>query len=193
MSIKIYHAWKVEINKLNEFIDFVRPQVLECARNIILDLMPHVSQEGIDKQKYEHPYYHKDDELRLECVLDSCRYVSNHSERCLNFDIDLILNIWLYKDYAYIIPVGAYRYFDAPEGIEEFRYWNNTNRPEELSEEEWDFRRETWNNINCGQGISAHNTRRLEHTIIDMSGIGDIDFELMMHKAIQENNNVNSS
>lgn len=185
MSTKIYNAWKVEINKLNEFIDFVRPQVLECARNIILDLMPKVSIEGIEKQREEHPYYHKEDELRLECVLDSCRYVSNQTTRFLAFDIDLILNIWLYKGDAYIIPVGEYRYFNVPENTEEFRYWNNTDKPEELSDKEWDHRREIWSNINLGQGVTSHNSRRLQHTIIDMSGFGDVDFEIMMHEEIK--------
>lgn len=178
----------MEINKLNEFIDFVRPQVFECARKIVLKLMPQVSEKGINKQKEEHPYYHKEEELRLECVLDSCRYVSNQSKRFLAFDIDLSLNIWLYDGDAYIIPVGEYHFWTVPEGTQEFRYWNNTDRPEELSEEQWNYRSETWENINCGQGIADHNSRRLNHAIIDMSGIGDVDFEFMMHQAIKGDN-----
>jgi len=193
MSTKIYHAWKVEIKKLNEFIDFVRPQVLENASNIILELMPNVTKEGIDKQKKEHPYYHKENELRLECLFDICREISNSNMKSRRFDVDFSLNIWLRNNYAYVIPIGYYHWFDVPPNTKDFKYFNNTDRPEGLSEEEWDFRREAWDNINCGQGVSAHNSRRLQHTIIDMSGIGDIDFELMMHEAIKDNNNVNKS
>lgn len=162
--------------------------MFECARNIILELIPKVTQEGIEKQKKEHPYYHKENELRLECVLDTCRYVSNQTKRCLNFDIDLSLNIWLHESYAHIIPVGEYRWFDVPQSAEEFRYWNNADRPKELSEAEWEYRYETWENINCGQGIASHNSRRLNHSIIDMSGNGDIDFEWMMHQEIKGDN-----
>lgn len=186
MSTTIYYAWKVEINKLNEFIDFVRQRVLNHFKTVVLELMPQITQEDINQQREQHPYYHNDEELRLECLFDIYRMNSNGN-------MTSTLNIWLHENYAYIIPVGYYKWFDVPPNTEEFRYWNNTDRPKELSEEEWDFRRETWNNINCGEGVTSHNSRRLQHTIIDMAGIGDIDFELMMHEAIKDNNNVNSS
>ncbi len=184
MSTKIYRAWRIEINKLNEFIDFVRPQVLEYSKNTVLELMSAVTEAGIEKQRKDHPYCNKDVELRLECVLDVYRYTSNQNKTGLN--IDFSLNIWLYENHAYIIPVGDYFWFDVPKDTEEFRYWNNTDRPEELSEDEWNYRRSMWKKINCGEGIANHNSRRLNHSIIDMSGFGDVDFELMMHQEIKK-------
>lgn len=34
--------------------------------------------------------------------------------------------------------------FKAMEGVEEFAYWNNTDRPERCTEEEWNARKEVW-------------------------------------------------
>lgn len=33
------------------------------------------------------------------------------------------------------------------EGVEEYGYWNNTDRPEGVSEEEWDARRDAWGRV----------------------------------------------
>ncbi|MCH6469874.1 hypothetical protein [Sinomonas terrae] len=36
---------------------------------------------------------------------------------------------------------------DDMEGVEEYGYWNNTDRPDGLSEAEWDARREAWDRV----------------------------------------------
>lgn len=45
--------------------------------------------------------------------------------------------------------------FFASEGIERFPYWNNTDRPNEVSEEDWAARGHLWHELLPGSGVPA--------------------------------------
>ncbi len=45
--------------------------------------------------------------------------------------------------------------FFASEGIERFAYWNNTDRPDDVSEEAWEVRGRLWHELLPGSGVPA--------------------------------------
>lgn len=45
--------------------------------------------------------------------------------------------------------------FFASEGIERFAYWNNTDRPDDVTEEDWGARRRLWHALLPGSGVPA--------------------------------------
>lgn len=45
--------------------------------------------------------------------------------------------------------------FFASEGIERFAYWNNTDRPNDVSEEAWEVRGRLWHELLPGSGVPA--------------------------------------
>lgn len=47
--------------------------------------------------------------------------------------------------------------FEKTRGIKEFNYWNNTDAPEDVSEEEWTRRERIWHEVLPGAGIPAEN------------------------------------
>ena len=184
MSTKIYCAWRVQIKDLNSFIDFVRPQVYSYSEKIISNIMGAVTNEYVKTKKIEHPYF-SEERIKIDRAIELCRDVSKQDKRSPRVDIDFSLNIWLYRDSAYIIPIGEYKNFEVPDFSEEYGYWNNTDRPEEVTEKQWEERCDTWDKINLGQGVCGHNTRRLNHAIIDLSArYGDFDFEYEMVKRL---------
>lgn len=185
MSTKIYYAWRIPKDMLNEFIDYLRPQAYEYAEGIIRNLIGAVTPEGVEKQRKEHPYY-KEDRLKLEHVLSLCKKASEDIRRHPVIDVDSGFNIWLFGTHFYVIPIGEFQEYKVPDFAEDYSYWNNTDQPENISDEEWNSRSETWNSINGGGGFgdtSAHNSRRLYHSFIDMSArYGDFDFEYEMER-----------
>lgn len=188
MSTKIYYAWVCDIDKLNEFIDLIRPQVYNKAEKTIRNLMSHLTKKTIEEQREQNKYIKNENRLKLEAVLKRCREASKSFSRNPAIDIDFSLNIWLYNNRAYIIPIGELKDLSIPEFAKDFSYWNNTDSPDDITEEEWNNRDYIWSQINCGEGVHNHNARRLNHSIIDMSALyGDIDFEIEITQRIENN------
>ena len=126
MSTKIYYAWRLKVDKLNDFIDFIRPQIYNNAEEILVKLIGAVTKEGIEIQRIEHPYWNEN-RLKLEHVFSLIREVSSKSKRYPGIDVDFALNIWMFGVYFYIIPIGEFKEFDVPDYAEEYGYWNNTD------------------------------------------------------------------
>jgi len=68
------------------------------------------------------------------------------------FNFDMQIGIHEFEDYYYLIPYGVIDYgkwdfLDNNMQLEEFGYWNNTDKPEKLSNKEWDERGRIWNAI----------------------------------------------
>lgn len=63
------------------------------------------------------------------------------------------------ETYLYLIPQPDYligltnqtwafdTLIESNLGVEEFGYWNNTDKPDNLTEEEWEFRKQVWDNL----------------------------------------------
>ena len=174
MSTKIYYAWKIPVNQLNKFIDIVRPQIFNKAVELVKIIMcseyvlPTDIAEDLKKGIPEKA-------ARFRKAIKVIEEVSKKDTRSPGQDIDFALNIWLRGKYAYIIPVGE-EYFKSilklPKWAKDFSYWNNTDKPDNVSSKKWRLRSHTWNEV-C---LLNHNTRRLCHSIIDFSkSHGDYD------------------
>ena len=92
MSAKIYYAWRFPQERLNEFIDIIRPQIFKKAEEIIRRLMPAVKDEKILEKKGEQPYL-SEEKIRFDATIELCKMVSNGRERMPGIDIDFGLNI----------------------------------------------------------------------------------------------------
>ena len=186
MSTKIYYAWRVPINKLNETFDFVRSQIYKNGEEILKRLMTNVQEKVIKeyRKKYGNENY-PDLEIRFETALQDVKEASKSLSRNSVMDPDFVFNIWLNGDYAYLVPIGEYTKFKMPEWAEDYSYWDNVDEPEGLKEGEFEARGDKWEEINCGEGIHSHNARRMVHSIIDLSmKLGDFDFEYEMRRIL---------
>lgn len=54
-------------------------------------------------------------------------------------------------------PTWFNRWIDQFAIVRDFSYWNNSDRPEDVSEEQWDYRSEVWKHVLAGRGIPAEN------------------------------------
>jgi hypothetical protein len=179
MSTKIYTAWKIPQEKLNVFIDVMHKDMFDKAVNYISTMADALvlSEEGIQTLKRTHGEGAENDqrkvkELKVSLLLDMCEKAAAIPERT-PVDVECGINLWLYEKHFFCMPIHP-RWMGMPENLsdrldwaEDFSYWNNTDRPEHLTEEEWDQRGFTWNQINCGEGTASHNARRLYHSVVE--------------------------
>lgn len=170
MSTKIYYGYRMKISKLNDFIDMARPQVFDLAEEIVRKLMSAVKKEVIQK-KLDGGWF-SETNIRFEKALELVHEISAQSERMSVLDIDFSFNIWIHDGMVYVIPIGEEHFkrkLVFPEWVEDYSYWDNTDPPNDIDDNEWMDRAEMWEKINCGSGKSDHNARRLNHSVIDMS------------------------
>lgn len=90
----------------------------------------------------------------------------------IDASFDCSLNVWLHGRYAYAILYGEWwihEKFEAVPPVEDFRYWNNTDKPDDVTERAWAARAKAWEAV-C---LDDFDRDRLVHTIIDVdSNIG---------------------
>lgn len=68
-------------------------------------------------------------------------------------DLDVSLGVWKHGRSYYLIPYcndglhGTLEFLNKDDRLEEYGYWNNTDRPDHVTAKEWDVRRRAWSAI----------------------------------------------
>jgi len=194
MSTKIWEAYRIPISKINEFTDIFHDEYTEAVMEFITaaaDVAPDKVIQNLTEEEIHsapmimtlgmpnvktHDWYNdanSEKQLKLAkfgwVIMKAIEQGKSLSKQI--FQIDGGFNFWIEGRYAYIIPVVNLNYqytIKYPKWAKDFHYQNSTDRPENITSEEWDHRRETWGRLNCGDGKSDHNSRRFYHSIIDM-------------------------
>lgn len=151
MSIKIWNACRVPLPKFYKFLDETRKEAEEQVADIVKSYMGNLKPESIVKwmgdQKINPEIFIT--WLYFEFVENVLKPASASGQyRLTNLDCCL----WVYLDsrYAYVIysfPMYFARYLvltTIPEYAQDFAYWNNTDKPDHISEKEWKARGKKW-------------------------------------------------
>jgi hypothetical protein len=142
MSTKIWVAWRAPIIRINEVAEALRPLFLDRAykvfRQIALALEERLDAEreqirDIDVMEVTH-------RTRRFIVSANAKTVSNP------FDISCGCQMYFDETYVYLIPYG---FIDTqvPDWFEDFHYQNQTDQPDDISDEEWKFRANKWKEV----------------------------------------------
>jgi len=156
MSTKIYYACRVRIPQLNRLIDFMRDQMFRLAADMFS------RSYGLELGE--------DQKTAFNRAFDQ---LASTPEEFRNIDLECGLNVWIHGHYSYIIPIATkaiLREIHWPEFAEDYSYWNNTEEPDGVTRSQWANRGKTWGRINCGEGISDHNARRMYHAVVEFQG-----------------------
>jgi hypothetical protein len=153
MSTKIYHAWKVPANRINDALLNMNEQAIQQESEYLKRAYHHVSEEEVQKkiQKWMQSDLYDGspvdpEPIRLSIAISTI--LRSNKLLYKNGDIPdhASANMWFYEDHWYIIQYSNYEW-EVPEYAEDFAYWNNTDKPDEISEEEWYMRRKVWDAI----------------------------------------------
>ena len=179
MSIKIYDAWRIPRSKINEFTALAREATWAYLLKRIDGWMATVKDEAVQHildeehaarmqwfEGKEVPEWAKaPDEIttahRWRLLEKMIVAASTKPERHL-LDSDASFNFWIHGKYAYIIPYGKMVLpAEQPPWTEDYSYWNNTDRPDDVTARQWSARGRMWNRV-C---LDDWNKGRYHHTI----------------------------
>lgn len=171
MSTKIYYAMRFPQDRLNDFLDWSRTEVLKVVKERLETLMADVSPEDLDECPER---FRGEGRLiwerfkRMRNVMAICRDAANTSQRDPLFDIECGFHIWLHEGRFYAIPfaepwIKEVLDADRPDWAEEYHYQNQTDKPDEVSEADWAERAAIWEEV-C---LKHFNTRRMFFEIVN--------------------------
>lgn len=170
ISTKIYEAYRFPKERLNDFIDFIDEKILPDILEYGNELFDNLTEEGIKKALKEKDVedINVSELFKREMAFDYyIKKAINGNKRDIA-DLSASYNFWIRGDYVYTIPYiedWLYEDFDYPEWVEDYSYWNNADKPEDISEKKWGERRELWNKIN-----NNWDKGRLVHNIMTSDG-----------------------
>lgn len=187
MSIKIYEAYKIPITKLNSFLEEARDQTFKFAGKYIDNLMSFIKPELIEvewNRKYPTGVAkgcEKSSRKRIAFELVEKEIIKASLSTLKNpFDIECGFNIWLKGKFAYIIPIFPNhigKNFKYPKYAKDYCYYNNTDRPKNITSKQWEDRYKNWESL-C---LDDWNKNRLYYAIIEVTNGSIIwDFEWYM-------------
>lgn len=178
MSTKIYDAYRFPSEKLNEFLAHVRSRMLEgffkkierlmvfgCTREELdainekiacSDYLKDATPERIGVAKKHHRWYMLQSKLKAASV----------SSEKSTYNVDASWNLWIHDKWIYAIPYGQYKHGAKElDFVEDFSFWNNTDAPDDVPEEEFWARGDVWEEV-C---LNDWNGTRLNHVVVDFS------------------------
>lgn len=171
MSTKIYGGRRVKAKNFSEFYEFLT-ELREKAKPVAEDLCRTVCARDmiakIDKATYnDEPINLKDIRYDMWKEFDEAKMEAKQKGRKVehldfNMSMFVFINPEVSTEYVYLYPIASYDremlpVLDSIEGVEEYAYWNNTDKPEDLSEAEWEERELAWDLLLPGAGSLIEN------------------------------------
>lgn len=174
MSTKIYEAYRFSRCYLDQFIPLFNRI---CIRMVLKDIKAHVPKlnkaaigkarrDVFGKNSKAAGKISSDEDIALCWILAQAMMESKTGINGL-FNYDSSFNLWIDGDWCYVIPyVPRCVCLEKrlPEWCNEFVYWNNTDPKDDVSEQEWAFRKRTWDRI----AVNDWDKTRLTHIVIEL-------------------------
>lgn len=184
MSTKIWQASRVPIEKLNDYLVLCRSESMgrvvtkayellkkldwdKFAPEVVVETEKKIKDWGITNLERQRMF--RNSQMIEHLGRGAFRDATNKLERSL-FDMESSFNIWIDETYAYLIPYGLAE-LPVTSYSEDFHYQNSTDKPEHISQSEWDARHDKWEQL-C---LNNWNATRLQYTAIDFSGTSWIE------------------
>lgn len=181
MSIKIYQAYRVSVRDFNPFLKHIRTETLKVAAKHVRELMDALLPEKVEELvKDRFPNFPDDirvgvdpefvkNYLKLEYLEKLFREHHDNQYRSDVFDLQSGFSFFLLGGSFYGWPWGTFTLSDeivlSYGKVVDYSYWNNTDRPDEISLREWGRRQKKWATIHT----NGEFTYRLDYRTVDYS------------------------
>lgn len=168
MSTEIYTGFKfkgTDIFQIHDDINVVRKEVntkaKELASIFFAEYMTNVfdSDQAVPYakklSKNTKPY-----QVIAQHYFDKVRALEQSDQRMPDIDFSFVVNIYFHEGEIYgTVYTERQEFLDIwfeKDYVEDFAYWNNTNKPKEITKKEWQSRRDVWNFIFKNSNIPAY-------------------------------------
>lgn len=159
MSTKVYDGRRIPLEKLSEFRDFVMDYQFDLVLDRVKELLDILDEEKAKKwfeEKRSREWEDLEDimkkKYKLDYILKQSEESAQESLRDPIFCLDCGWSFLVEDDYVYLRPWGETWTRDEidksfPEWVQEYGYWNNTDKPEGVDVDDWENRGEKWEEI----------------------------------------------
>jgi len=148
MSIKIYNGWRFK-GTMPELMQAIQPLKAECFDNAVANLLRIFERQPEDSLWAYQTRLMKDggkEQLKIDIGTDATLVVYP-----LGVDVQLLQVFMGHRGNDPIFD----KFAESDERFEFYGYWDNTDPDEETTEEEWSKRKEDWEKILLGEGLSG--------------------------------------
>ena len=181
MSTKIYQAYKIKATKFNDFMRYSQQIVLEVAHNRCEFLITHLKQEVVDewlklpRNSYLtkvsiEPEEYRNRIIRWEYLVSKFREKHNQITQVIDLiDLQAGWTVFYDRNFFYFWPWGAIilddkDYLAFGPDLQDYSYWNNTDRPNHINSRAWAARGRKWNQL-----LNHQNDLRIIVSTLDFS------------------------
>lgn len=165
MSVKIYYAFRTPATAFSSvFLPAFREYCLDRVAKYVRGQAGNKSPEAVRE------------------VFMRAKQASQSPQRS-EHDIDCSMNVWFHGRHAYVMPFGEAWIHEGFTcgGVEDYAYWNNTDRPDDVTARAWAARSKTWEAV-C---LDNWDRSRLVHTIVDV--VKDIGVTEVARRIVKKN------
>lgn len=153
MSAKVYFAWRCKKSKMYESLAFLKESAMVVVDKWWGKVLSCVDESKMIKKLEEAgrevTEWSIDNEKRHEAQ-KLIEGICNQPARAPGIDLECGVYVWLKGHYAYFMAMGEIAnrgHMDTgelPDYLEEYGYWNNTDKPDDISYRAWDARGKLW-------------------------------------------------
>lgn len=175
MSIKIYNGYRRKVENLDDLQNFLNDfkekakrlhqkaytaAFIDCVVGIVDARTAEVEDPNDDKSNVPYWIAHKtiqDEYTKTKLPIAS---------RAMLYDFECSLSIFLEGEYAYFLIFAEnqkfHKLFSRQKSVHEFNFWNNTDKPNHISDKRWEERSEIWDRVLGPSGVPADRSMTLE-------------------------------
>lgn len=166
MSIKIWEAWRVPLSRLEEATDWIHDYMWDKAKDHYMKIYDSIIPPDSENEK---PAGTMVRHMKIDRIMRVTRKDGTLERTNLSFECGF--TFWILEGKVYMIPYGRHAFIpgddDIPDWFEDYHYQNQVDRPENITEEEYEERRHTWERMNLGEGKADWFPRMYIHSVIE--------------------------
>lgn len=153
--IDIPEAYRIPKNNLNHFMERVREYCLDSTALSFAEIMKHIKIEAFNS-------WIEENDIVIEHICHLKFLAMNFAFGVFGDSFQSSLNIWIKGKWAFIVPYGIDLVtFNLPGYAKEFSYTDDS-KPDHISQHEWDYRRDKWEDV-----IENFHLNRLNHNMFE--------------------------
>jgi len=153
MSTKIWTAWKIPSNKLNDFLESTRADMWESYIKHIKILLSTIQEDEylpiLEKRK-DSLYYKGENEEAVRAMWDCLE--KKMKEASISYQdsmyaVDSGWRVFYDGKFTYLAPFGRDYKYTVPDYAIDYHYQNQCDKSKEVSSHQWGARCRTWDRI----------------------------------------------
>lgn len=171
MSTKIYYAWRIPWSRFDQALEIAHDAMFRGVMRLVRQFLRKCSRE--DVLKYYVDLKAEDARITLGMKLSVVEDQLRNDGFELWKEVGCGWRIWFDGKHAYLIPWGSHEILGKmrlPKWFRDYSYWNNTDRPDRVTQREWDARQRTWERVVL-QG-DRWDRGRLDHVVMSDDAYG---------------------